>query len=473
MEIFDREIGGGLLLAIYAIKDGWQVILGGKASIFPNLSRFKKMPGVFFLKSIVPGEIHVQKNILKYGHKITSLDVEGLVPSNGEAGVRLRYSEESIQVTDYLFFWGIKHYESVYNIYPIIKNKSIISGSPIIDDIMLKNNYRNKIKLKKLKKILIGTSCGYSNHISGKDYSKRMTENAIGNNIDPSELKKINNEVILDEIIFHFWKDFIPELSNKFPDTKIIVRPHPSEDKEFWEKYLKSCDNIKVNKIGSINDQMVDVDAFIHFNSTTTIASRIFGIPTFMVLPDIEESLYDRITYVKDYSINITSVEEFSNIIDYETDKLNKLYLKNDFSEYFINNNITNFNSSELMLQSFNNHFEFIDIEGQLNRIELKEYLRNKKNIIRYRIFWFLRIVLEKFIIINSYIIPKNPLTRIKKYKNNLPPRNSYKYSEAKQPNIPTKSIHKLINNYNNDLDIDIKKISKNLFLLKQRYNNR
>jgi len=462
-------MGGGILLAINAIKDGWQVILGGKASIFPNLSRFKKMPGVFLLKSIVPGEIHVQKNILKYGHKITSLDVEGLVPSNGEAGVRLRYSEESIQLTDYLFFWGIKHYESVYKVYPIIKNKSIISGSPIIDDIMLKRKDMAKIKLTKLKKILVATSCGYSNHISGKDYSKRMTENALGKNLDPIELKKINNEMTLDEIIFCFWKEFIPELSNEFPDIEIIVRPHPSEDKEFWEKFLKSCKNVKINKIGSINDQMVDIDAFIHFNSTTTITSRIFGIPTFMVLPDIEESLYDRITYVKDYSINITSVEQFTNFVDYETDKLNKLYLKNDFSEYCINNNKTNFNSSDLMLQSFNKHFEFIDNEGQLKRIGLKDYLRNKKNITLRRTFWLFRIILESVINLKFHIIPKNSLTKIKKYKNNLPPRNSYKYSEAKQPNLPTKSIHKLINNYNNDLDIAIKKISNNLFLLKQR----
>ena len=55
MEIFDRELGGTLVLSRYAIENGWRVILGGKASIFPYLSKFKEMPGVFLLKSIVQG----------------------------------------------------------------------------------------------------------------------------------------------------------------------------------------------------------------------------------------------------------------------------------------------------------------------------------------------------------------------------------------------------------------------------------
>ena len=137
MEIFDRELGGALVLSRHAIENGWRVILGGKASIFPYLSKFKEMPGVFLLKSIVPGELHIQKKIIAGGHRVTSLDVEGLVPSNGEEGVRLRYSEKTINLTDILFFWGKNDYELAKSVYPSISDKSFPLGSPIIDHINL------------------------------------------------------------------------------------------------------------------------------------------------------------------------------------------------------------------------------------------------------------------------------------------------------------------------------------------------
>ena len=69
LEIFDREMGGGLLLASEAVSRGWRVILGGKQAFFNNISRFRNMPGVVFLKSIVPGETFIQKKLKNYGHK--------------------------------------------------------------------------------------------------------------------------------------------------------------------------------------------------------------------------------------------------------------------------------------------------------------------------------------------------------------------------------------------------------------------
>lgn len=466
MEIFDRELGGAILLTMSAIKNGWQVVLGGKGGIFPNLSRFKDMPGVFLLKSIVPGEVNFQKRILNDGHKITSLDVEGLVPSEGEAGVKLRYSQESIELSDILFFWGEKHYKSVHTIYPKIKNKSIISGSPIIDDIFLRQKKRIKKPQRQLNKILVATSCGYSNHISGKNYSYRMTMGAMANNLDKSEITKLHNEVLLDELVFCFWKKFIIDLAKKLPNTDIVVRPHPSENKLFWEKYLGQYTNIIVNKTGSINDQMIDSDAFIHFNSTTAITSRIFDIPTFMIMPEIDNSLYKRITYVKDFSIIINSVEQFINLYEDKAQKINTLYLKNDLSKYCINHNKINYSSSDLIIQTFENNFEFNNYKGRIKIIDIKEYLRHKKNRTRYFLHWFLGIFLESIIKLNFFYFHQRTVKIIKKYHSKLPPRNSYKYSKAKQPKLKSSEISNLFNN-NDAMKISINKISNNLFLIK------
>ena len=461
MEIFDRELGGSILLSKKALEHEWQVVLGGKFSIFQNFTKFKNMPGVFFLKSIVPGEVDIQKQILKFGHKIISLDVEGLVPSNGEEGVRLRYGEKAISLTEILFFWGKKHYQSVLNVYPSIKNKAIISGSPIIDDVYLKKAKKN---INTKSKILIATSCGYANHIGGKDYSKRMTRNAQGKNLKESEITKIKNEVLLDEKIFDFWNIFIPKLAKNLSNTTIIVRPHPSEDKTFWEKSLAKYKNIEINKSGSINEQLKDASSFIHFNSTASITSRILDVPTFMILPKLEEKLIERITYVKDYSIIIDSVEKFIALNTYNNNKLNQLYNKNDLSDYCYNN--SNIDSSALIIDAIENKIELNNkLNDPVNR-ELKEYLRYRKNRIIYFSRWFKGRFLE-FLIKNPFI-KKDKLKLVKSIIFELPPKNAYKYSKAKQPKLKFKNLIKLMNSFD-DLNFTIKKLSNNLFLINKK----
>ena len=76
MEIYSRELNGMLILSIMAANDGWTVVLSGKKHLFPIIDNLPN--GIFLLKSIVPGEVHIQDKIRKYGHKIITLDAEGL-----------------------------------------------------------------------------------------------------------------------------------------------------------------------------------------------------------------------------------------------------------------------------------------------------------------------------------------------------------------------------------------------------------
>ena len=57
-----------------------------KQQIWPFIDYFSSC--VWYLKSIVPGEIKTLKQIKQNNNFITSLDVEGLILSNGEYGVK-------------------------------------------------------------------------------------------------------------------------------------------------------------------------------------------------------------------------------------------------------------------------------------------------------------------------------------------------------------------------------------------------
>src|SRR6185369_6425348 len=107
------------------------------------------------------------------------------------------------------------------------------------------------------KKILIGTSCGYANHLNGIDFARQMTRNAFAKNKDNQSASEIDHEASLDQQIFEYWKETVPRIGKTFKGCEVVLRPHPSENKEFWRSYLKDHDNIRVDEDGSILEEMV------------------------------------------------------------------------------------------------------------------------------------------------------------------------------------------------------------------------
>ena len=443
-------MGGGILLACEAVSRGWRVILGGKQAFFNNMSRFRNMPGVVFLKSIVPGETFIQEKLKYYGHKIASLDVEGLVPSVGEAGVRLRYSKESIDLTDIIFFWGKKHYESVYNIYPHIKSKSIISGHSIIDEIMIMGrNRKNRQGLK--KKILIGTSCGYANHMNGLEFSKRMTSNAFSENINDTDRQKLQYGVELDLEIFDYWQHIIPKLSHQFSSFEIILRPHPCENKDFWTDYTKELENVSVKQGGSILNEMMDANVYLHYNSTSAITAILLNIPIIMINPNVENHLSERLTYVKELAFLPSSEEELFNLInEYSNapmaEKKHKLLF-----DYIYNLN-SDKNSVNLILDSMEEKFFYIKEDGMIENRKWAELLM----VLKFKLKYYLQIYLNTILKL-----------LFNKENHNWMPSADLHYARLKQPRTTVKDC----NDYLSKLELDefqtrLSEISHNLFLI-------
>ena len=462
MEIFDRELGGALTLSKVAIENNWRVIIGGKSSIFPYLSKFRNSPGVFFLKSIVPGETHIQKKIIDYGHKITSLDVEGLVPSAGTEGVKIRYSKESINLSDYLFFWGRSGYETVKSVFPSIKEKSDITGSPIIDYF----NIISKSKKKpNLKTILIATSCGSANHISGTNYSKRALYSAA-KNLSDVDKAKIEEELLLDEFIFNYWKDFVPMLAKKFYDYKIILRPHPSESKIFWVKYFKNFSNISIERGGPITDSILNSSAFIHYNSTAAVTSVILNTPTFMPIPRFKKDFKEKLSFVKELSHTFESFDDFCDLFKKRGIKLND-ESKNLLLSNAINYNDIDYASAEKIIKKYEKLFAFNDKKEKIKKTFFREYLKHKKDRFFYLLQWIIAIFLTPLEGILQILIPKKMHSELFRIVKLLPPRNSYKYAKTKQPIISNLEIEEIFKNigFNN---FKVQRIAKKLFTIER-----
>lgn len=431
IEIFDRELGGALLLASEAVSRGWLVVVGGKIAVFGNMTRFKDSPGVFFLKSVVPGEVFKQNELMKDGHRVVSLDVEGLNPSMGEAGVRLRYSAESIDLADLLFFWGSDHYDYVRAVYPQAETKAVVSGSPIIDEILARRERAGRSRgASGRRKILIGTSCGSANHINGFEFARQMIRDASARNVDPVAARALERDALLDQKMFDFWKEAVPRIGETFKDCEVVLRPHPSEDKEFWKAHLKPHSNIRIDDGGSILEEMLDSDVYLHFNSTSALTSAALGIPTLMPLPRATQSFEDRITYVRQFCVTPVSTEEMIGMIREFLAHPERARTNADLSRYCRNLSGDGVTASPLIMDALEARYSFLPGTPAVAGREFRETAIVALKKVKFFLLWLGGVVISAF-----GVEPRRPFL----------PRGAYRNARAKQPPTPLHSVVRLL----------------------------
>lgn len=293
LEIYSRELNGMLLLSTIAANNGWKIIIAGKSILFPVLDRFP--PGIVLLKSIVPGEISIQQKLINLGHKVASLDAEGLVPSNGVAGVKLRFSDQTINLAEKVFFWGLEQFAQVANVYPGIKRNGVVTGSPIFDYWKLLGKSNNQ-KINSKQTVLIATSFPYPNHFVDKNQPYRAIRDASGINSCNEHLDELYLEGKLQEVVYPHFMQMVSDIAERMQDIRFILRPHPSESRKQWELIANKHNNIELQYEGDIAFWLQRSGALIHFNSTTSIEAFVYGKKVITYIPPLDDELFAKLS---------------------------------------------------------------------------------------------------------------------------------------------------------------------------------
>lgn len=299
MEIFHRELDGNLLLAICAAKTGWSVILGSKQNLF-DLASFNPK-GTYLLKSIVPGEYGIQKELKNLGNVIALHDQEGMLQRAG-LEYKFRFSDQTIAITDHLFFWGKRQEKEFLEIFPNTEIKKLhISGSPRADYWTLisnaaKNLYLPKINpQKKIKRgqnyVLLATSFGNANHFIGLDAQKYLLKSVRSHdNLSEREEKKLDKNFEdrreLANKMLPIYSELLVELAKSNPELQIVVRPHPSEGEQYWRNLIKDFKNVTVNSQGSVTDWILGASCLVQYGSSTAIEANLLKVPVVTCIPD-------------------------------------------------------------------------------------------------------------------------------------------------------------------------------------------
>jgi surface carbohydrate biosynthesis protein len=289
-----RELEGKTLLACHAVKSGYNVVLGSHTYLTLNMDKFPS--GIFFDKIATAGRKELFQNLKRMGHKVVTLDEEGLVYLKAFY-TKNRVSEETLLMTDIFFAWGNKQTNDIISTAPTVKDKVLTVGNPRFD--LLRKDYRGIFEGKKRdinkrfgKFILINTNFGMINSMFG-DQSfliSRFKEMKKITSKDEEEryLKFFDHRLK----IFERFKEMIPEISRNFSHYNIIVRPHPAENHSFWKDFTALLNNVHVVHEGSAIPWILASEIVVHSGCTTGIESYLLDVPVVVFRPVISDD-YD------------------------------------------------------------------------------------------------------------------------------------------------------------------------------------
>ncbi len=86
----------------------------------------------------------------------------------------------------------------------------------------------------------------------------------------------------------HDFADFVflvKSIAGKYPERRIVLRPHPSESIEFYEVAFSTVANVTVVREGDILSWLRGADLIVHSDCTTGIEGVIAGRPVLNYLP--------------------------------------------------------------------------------------------------------------------------------------------------------------------------------------------
>lgn len=278
IETASRELLYKVYLCHLLAARGFRCYLGNKVSLKYLMQRFSNY--IYLDKGYHKGTSEkLYENVKRHGGVIFNLDEEGAVDFHDNSSLFSRYSESMIENVAHVFLWGRSQHALLQDRFKD-QNRVTISGHPRFE--LLKSQYRHLFadEIKKLqnqhgKFILINTNMGFGNNIKGdvsveKNYGARFAN--------------IREIIAFDKVKLAHIVDLCKQIAAR-TNSKVILRPHPEENKATYQKEFAGQDAIQVIYEGTVVPWLMACDVMIHPDCTTAVESLMMGKKSISYLP--------------------------------------------------------------------------------------------------------------------------------------------------------------------------------------------
>lgn len=269
-----RELDYKLNLSRLLCKAGFTVLLGNPPFIRDEL-KYKNYRGVFLEKGINPTPEYYEslnaKGILVYDHS-----EEGM--SKPIYSLTFPPAVATLHLMKRIFLWGEKQKQELMELLPdqILADKYFIIGSPAFDLSSAKYRAFNiALKPKSLPAnyILVNTNFG---SLNSHDLEQQLESCSV---ISPASHQMMIESYEKEVKQFAVFSDWLQKIITRFPDETFLIRPHPTEILENYEKHFGKYPNVIISKEGNVNNVISAAKLVLHKDCTTALQSYLMGVP--------------------------------------------------------------------------------------------------------------------------------------------------------------------------------------------------
>ncbi|HET7410345.1 MAG TPA: surface carbohydrate biosynthesis protein [Paracoccaceae bacterium] len=289
-----REFDAKLLLACCAADRGWRVSVGDIRAINRQAARLPQ--GIYIAKGVTRRQAVAMRTMTRLGHTVTAWDEEGLVYVSPELYLATKVDAMAFDVPTLFFSWGEAN-ASAWRGHPSYAGTPIVAtGNPRADLLRpeLRGYFSDEVeRLRRAhgKFILVNSNFASLNHLRpGEGRHTRLLQNQ-GRETDPEQDSQLGFAVH-KELLFKNFLGMVPALARQFPEHKVILRPHPSENPETWREALSNYPNAEVVYEGNAVAWLLASAVLIHNGCTTAVESYLLDRPAIAYRPVVSED-YD------------------------------------------------------------------------------------------------------------------------------------------------------------------------------------
>ncbi|MBL8711114.1 MAG: hypothetical protein JNL25_18110 [Rhodospirillaceae bacterium] len=289
MEIASRELDSRLLIATLALRRQFEVVIGQKWLIERNVDSMP--PGIYLSKTLTQRDAKALSRAKERGYLVAAIDEEmpGLVTAPDE----LRWmSDEAVEVSDRIFISGAHNSESVRQRFPQAAQRVVSAINPRWDLLRpgLREFYEREaaeIQARFGSFILINTNLGFTNSEKGSAEELINEQERLGklSMANPKHVAFVNSVLAMEAANRAAVIELINELPKRFPDRRIVLRPHPSERLDTWRQQVDGHAVVDVIRDGPAIPWILAADVLVHTNCTTGVEAAALDKPAICMLP--------------------------------------------------------------------------------------------------------------------------------------------------------------------------------------------
>ncbi|MFO1091172.1 MAG: surface carbohydrate biosynthesis protein [Hyphomicrobiales bacterium] len=286
IEIAARELDGKLLLGLMAAERGMRVRLGRRQDIDSPV----QPRGIYLAKNVRGGFVLDKPEAL--GHSIVALDEEGLVRFEDPVQ-NMRIEQRSLKLPRLLFAWGPDNADYWRRLAVCDDGKIIEAGNPRGDLLRpeLRDYYSSAVQSIQSRFgqfVLINTNFSMVNHFWRGHTSFRKAAGA-----DPQTFSTVWAGLRQHKLsLFHGFQDLIGPLATAIHPAKLVIRPHPSEDPEPWQRLAERHDNVSVVSEGGVVPWLMAASCLVQNGCTTSVEAALVGTPSIAFRP-VRSDIFD------------------------------------------------------------------------------------------------------------------------------------------------------------------------------------